>query len=622
MHVLSQSTDLIFKVKGTKQFHVTISFTSKDGVEGVTADEFIDYDRVYFTIKPNSQSEREYFKEGDIQDDLLTIRLTQDYQTIARDPNIRPIPNTEGKVDQVVFAYIKRDVWLYKPFVFITPFDTAAPIQLTDEYFKYFNTYAPIFETGSNQCDQKKYIEAYNTFMKIIKEATKNEEIKHYSFYQYASETLIETAIEQYNDSLVRCLERINNEFSKNFSEKKLNQCDSLISKLKEGYRIFTPYMQLDFPNSAAYLSKYDKLLLEADSLSEYNHVLFKNKKMQFLETGKYSDYKFRLFVDLLAKIVTDLSSIKQLNGLDTLNIKVLDKFLSKKEELVQMSWLNDFQLLITLVNKDIKDRGKVFSDSVMANFQRQSAFQPQPYHTIFLGFNELERNQMLFKSYLNEAIKSCTDLTMISNLEMWFQSYNATFEGLSNEIIDKINDGIGLVSEKKWDEAAFVFDILTKQAGNVSVPWYYSGLVLYEKGEPFAAELKFNVALERYPKYIAPRLYIFNLMNDSGRFTDLLPKITETLSINDIWLFHFWFAQTLIAIQKYDEAIEALNNTCIKMNPYDEQGYFLLGDAYLAKKNYVEAENAYKKTNEVNPYFDTKIFNQKMKLLQESKIK
>jgi tetratricopeptide (TPR) repeat protein len=380
--------------------------------------------------------------------------------------------------------------------------------------------------------------------------------------------------------------------------------------------------MQMDFPNSQAYLTKYSKLLQEADSLSENNHLIFKNKKMQFLETGKYSDYKFRLFIDLFAKIITDINNIKQLSGLDTLNVKVLDKFLANKEELLQMGWFNDFELLTSLINKDIKAKGKVFGDSVMANLQRQSAVQPQPYHAIFLGFNELERSQMLFKSYLNEAIKSCTDINMISNLEMWFLSYNATFEGLSNETLNKINDGIALVNEKKWDEAAFVFDILTKQAGNVPIPWYYSGIVLYEKGESFTAELKFNIALERYPKYIAPRLHNFKLMYDSGRFAELLPKVTEAINANDIWLFHFWFAKTLLAMQKYDEAIETLTNSCIKLNPYDVQEYFLLGDAYLAKKNFTEAEKSFMKTMEVNPYYDTKIFNEKMKLLQESKPK
>ncbi len=618
----SQSTDIVFKTKGVRQFQVSIAFTSKDGVDGVTADEFFDYDRVYFTIRPNAFSEREYFKEGDIQDDLQTIRLTQNNQTITREPNIRPIPNAEGKVDQVVFTYLKRDVWLYKPFVFMSTFDTAAPMTLDDAYFKYFNTWQPVFTKGSNYCDEKKYLEAYTTFMTIVKEANKNEEIKYYSFYKYASETLIETAIEQYNDSLVRSLERTNNRFSRNFDEKSLRQCDSLIAKLKDGYNTFLPYMHMDFPNSPIYLAKYDKLINEADSLATYNHQLFKNKKMLFLETENYNKYNFRLFVDLIAKLVTDLGSIKQLNGLDTLNLKVVDKFLKQKEELIQMEWKKDFDLLVTLINKDIKETGKLFGDSAMANFQRQSAWQPQPYHAIFLAFNELERNQMLFKSYLNEAIKYCTDPIMISNLEMWFLSYNATFEGLSKETINKINDGIKLVSEKNWDEAAIVFDILTKQAGNIAVPWYYSGLVLYEKGEPFPAEMKFDVALERYPRYIAPRLHNFELLYNSGRFEELLPKINEALAINDLWLFHFWSAKTLMALTKYDEAIEVLNNTCIKINPYEEMQYYLLGDAWLAKKNYAEAEKAYKKSNEVNPYFDTKIFNEKMKFLLESKPK
>jgi len=152
---LSQSTDIVFKSKGTKQYQVTISFTSDNGVEGISADEFIDYDKVYFTIKPNTLSEREYFKESDLESDLLAIRLTQDNKTIPREPALHPITNDEGKIDRVVLAYQKREVWLYKPFVFMTAFDTAAPIQLTDEYFKYFNTYKPVFENGQTSATKK-----------------------------------------------------------------------------------------------------------------------------------------------------------------------------------------------------------------------------------------------------------------------------------------------------------------------------------------------------------------------------------------------------------------------------------------------------------------------------------
>ncbi len=613
----SQTTDFYYKEKGRNQYSATIYFSSNNGAEDVSTDEFLNYQNVYFTIKPNAGSEKNCFKESELEDWFSKVGLYQNGVEIKKSATPKGFINADSKIDRVVLSFPKREVKLYKPFVFINLIDTTSALEIEDKYYNLYFKYLPIYEQGLELSDNMEYVKTFETVLKIIEDAEINAEIKYYGFYEHSSETLLQTAVRQYADSLSNMMDAANKEFLRKIDISSLNKIDSICSLMEDCKKIFMPFFQMDLPNSKIYYEEYLGMLEDANNARFDDYDLYKSKVLQFLEVEDYNLYKFNLFIDLLARMTTGLDTLKLLNGMDTLSVSAIDEMKKKKEELILIGWYQDFKTIVKMLNREILDSGEIFNDSIMANLQRLKVFEHQPYQQIFLAFNELANNEMLFVNYLRNALTYCTDEDLLLNMEMWILSYNLTYQNLSESTVHKINKGIRMVNQQSWDEAASTFSTITRQANTIAPPWYFLGKIQFTQDEVFSAEAKFNRALAIYPEYIAPRLYTFKLMYDQGEVEMLLPEIEEALLINDIWFFHFWRARALFALQKYKETVIELEQHCIRLNPYSIEEFFLLGDTYKAMKKYDLARKAYMKTNEIDMYKAEGLYDRKMQELK-----
>jgi hypothetical protein len=616
----AQSTELNYKVKGRSFLTGRIYFSNQNGSESIAPVEFLDYENIFFTIVPATPDGKNYFKESEVQDDLNLIKLKQGFSEIQRQVAIKQVLNADGKIDKVIFSFPKRMVQLFVPFIFISPVDTAEISDLSDEYFNYYNKYKEKYISGLNLSDKKKYIDAFNTLMLIVNDTKVYEEITHYDFYQHASETLIENCIEQRTDSLTKTFDNYSRQFSKDLCLTTLKKCDSIINILHETSEVFAPYLKLEYKNSRIYQQKFDKLFEELNAGMVKNYNMYYKCKMQFLETKTYNLYQFSLFVDVLAQMITHLDTLRLLKGIHPLDMAVLNKIPETKEELNKTGWFKEFELLVGVINQNIKNTGKVFGDSVMNNLQRQSNEQRQPYFEIFLAFNMLEQKEVLFKDHLKNAIERCSDVVLLSNMEMWILSYKLTAENIDPQTVARINTGIRLIEAKEWLQAESIFDIITRQANTVAPPWFYAGEIKFENQETFSAETMFEMALKLYPQYIAPRIYSLNSLYNQGLYEILLKKTDEAITANNIWYFHFWKAKALFAIKNFKQTIGEINEFCLVRNPWDVGQYFILGDAYVELKDYANAEIAYRKTQEINPFMDSQLFNEKMTFLQSKR--
>jgi len=614
-HAFGQmSTQINYKEKGRAILSASIYFSDSNGNKDISSEDFIDYQKVYFTIESAGNDGNGYFKEKDIEEDLSLIKLYQKGNRIMPVAELKGIPNGDQKIDKVLMTFNKQDVVLYEPFEFRSLIDTAKELIIPDKYFLQHYTYEPVYIQGINYSDEKNYVAAYNTLMKIVDDAQVEDEIRHYSFWQSASETYIQTAIEQYADSLSGSLTRAHARFMGSFSKSKLEGQDSILRLIYDAQDMFMPYMQMDFPNSALYRTKFTQLISEADSLIAENTIRFNRSRMRFLETETYvQNYEFQLYIDIIARMLCNLDTLKTLNGLLPLNIELLDKMPEKKKVLVDTEWIDNFEIILDVVNLNMHTKGLVFGDSVMGNLQQQVPDQRQPYYEIFTAFNYMDNNLPLFKTFISEAMRKCTDVDLLDNLEMWILSFNLTFNDVDPKIVFRVNEGIRLINSESWPQAESIFGILTKQANNVAPPWYYEGLIKYENDEVFSAESMFARALEINPEYIAPRKFNFEIQYQQENFEGLLTEVEVAINTYDIWLFHYWKSKALFAKERYRDAISEIENSCIAMNPWDVDAYFLLGDAYRELKNLDKAEEAYRQTVEVDPYMDTSLFDEKM---------
>jgi len=616
---VQMSTELDYKEKGRTISTASIYFSDDNGAENVSPEDFLLYQEVYFTILSADNDGNGYFREKDIAEDLSLIYLYQEGERISPAGQLKPLTNQDGKIDRVLMQFSKRDIKLYKPFEFISPIDTASPIKLADKYFMHFFSYEPIYIDGLNYSDDKDYLAAYNTFMEIVEDAQTKSEIKYYSFWESASQTYIQTAIEQYTDSLSNSMERANAVFKRSLSKVDLEKQDSLRNLILDAQETFMPYMQMDFPNSALYREKFIQLIAEADSFIDESNLLFNQNRMRFLETETYANsYEFQLYIDIIARMLCDLDTLKTISGLQPIDIALLEKMPEKNNMLIEADWIEKFNIILEVINVNIATKGIVFNDSVMNNLQRQTAEQRQPYHEIFRAFNYKSKKPSLFKDFLSNAISKCTDDNLLENLEMWVLSYNLTHNNVDTKIVSRINEGIRLIDAMQWSEAQSLFGILTRQASNIAPPWYYEGVIKFEEGGQFSAESKFDRALEINAEYIAPRVFSFDILYEQNNLEGLMDEIEDAIEHYDIWLFHFWKSKALVAQAKYQEAIAEIENECIATNPWDVDTYFLLGDAYRELNKLEKAREAYRQTQVVDPYMDSEVYDTKMTQLLE----
>jgi len=616
--VFSQQTDFSYKEKGKNQYSATLYFSDEQGGEDVAPENFATYEDVYFTVKTNSGSEKDYFKDGDIEDCFAEIKLLQNGKKIPLKKKPVVFTNSDEKISLVLLTFPKNEVKLYDPIVFVNDIDTSDAIAIRDKYFPSYNEYLPIYEEGMKLRDLHKYVDAYKKLIKVVKDAKTNEEIEHLGFYPNILNSMVSNAIIQKADTLDKLMEAVSLNFEKYVNKTGLRTMDSICDKMEEGKLAFTPYFEMGESKSKTcketYLSKLDKVMKKRTESRE----LYKAKILGFLETGTYSEYKFSLYMNILVNMTTRLDTLGILSGLRELDMSTLDKMQPEKEELKMTNWYDDFQVLVEMLNMDIKAKGKFFNDKIIENLQRQKSLEPEPYLQIFLAFNELSGNPSTFVNYLKNALIYCTDEDLMLNMEMWVLSFNLSGANISSYTVEQMNKGIMFVDQQSWTEAEKIFSTITKQANTIAPPWFFLGKIQYKKDEIFTAEAKFNRALEIYPQYIAPRLFKFNMLYSQGRFEELIKGIDEAILINDIWLYHYWKAKSLYGLEKPKQVIAEIKEQCINLNPFSVEAYFLLGDAYVLLHEIDNAREAYQKTQEIDIYTAEDMYNVKMKALQE----
>ncbi len=604
VQLFSQSVDIVYKVKGKNQYSVRIFFSDKNGAEGLTSEEFQTYEHLNFTIQATEHSEREYFKSSDLEENLSLIQLIQEGKTIPLANAPAPVTNPDEKIVKYILSYPKSEVLLHKPFTFTSQADTSETIGLSDEYFPQFSHYKAIYEEGYELSHDRKFVESFDVLFPIVQDAETIDEIRHYTFYNHLSEILMERVIRGHADSLAKVYLIHSNRFRKSYERAELLKCDSVQEKFEHDFVAFEHYMKMDFPKCAGLKAEYDKMLVEVNNLKNENHELFKSRKLSFFQTSSYDrDFKFGFYLDVIARLIVHKDAFAKLDKLEEIDITLLDKMPEKKSKLELTEWMEDFEIIVGLINEDIHLHHYVFSDSVMNNLYNHHEHQPQPYYEIFKAFSLLSQDQELFRFNLNKAMIHCSDEYFIRNMEMWMLSSMISDETASPKLLENINNGIRLINANKLQEAARVFDVITMQANTLAMPWYYSGLIAWENDEKHVAQNRFDLALNHYPNYIAPRLYIFNYLFETGDYDQLLTTINLAIVQQDIWIYQYWKARALYAKKQYREALICLNDNCLVMNPLETETWFLLGDIYFDMKDLKSAREAYNKTQVINPY-------------------
>jgi len=611
-----QSTNLVYKKKGKTTHRVVLSLTNDSGRKNLNPADFKKSKNLYFTATPDPTAKRQYFKENDITSYFTQISLEQDDNQVKQNSQPKQLTDEKGKVTSVVLSFPMENIKLYKAFYFVNKIDKSEPVTLRESFFPSFDKYKNIFGEAQELLSNKEYINAFGVLYQIEKEAQKNPEIKAYSFYSKATIDLPKQAIKNYTDTLYKVFLQKQDVFLKEKSKPSLDSCNAVLQVFNKGFTIFKPYLQIQKDGIPQLKARVLKIRDMMDSKYNTDKHTLKQSSMALLETGNYSNYKFYLFIDVLSRMLTHIDSLKIIDGITPLDLNVLNKFPEKTEELVNTGWFNDFKNLTGFLNDNIRDQKIIFNPAILSHLKQLNSTERQPYFEIFNAFNSLYSNPQVFYSNINRAIIKCTDSTLLRNMDTWLVSYKISHEKIDKKYVTEINRGIRQINNDQWAKAENTFNIIKRQISTIPAPWFYSAEIKFHQNEVFSAEAQFSKALELYPHYLSPRLFIFKSLLSEKRYSDLLTNADTAIFSFNIWYFHYNKAIALLHLKRYKDCINELLTQCISKNSWDLKQYYLLGDAYLHLWNFEKAKEAYMKTREIDPYSNSKYFNGKMKNL------
>lgn len=613
---ISQSTEIVYKQKGKSNYKLTIQLTDEQGLALQSAEQFIASDKVYFSLIPNEESEREYFKESDLKNELLSIALYQKNEQ-KRLQAIQPI-TSDGKIIRVLLTYLKSDLQLWKSMTFRKETMLSGEIVFPESYFDDFEWFNNKYQSLRTFEKNEKYDEMLALELEVLQQAEKSTTFSYMQFYTALTEDLpfktasapIHKMMDEYDEvetQLISTWEVAD--------FKRLNEIEVALTKWMEKAK---PYSTFKYKKSKELYqliqNTNEKLLLR----QSFNKDRFVAKKMSIIEQGKYDQFQFQLFVDLLYQTILKNGGFKSVSK----NIS-LDYPLKKEEESkldVDAGWKQQYNdLLFALQTQQQSDStGLLFNKNILRNLYAEIVYQPKPYFEIFSAANSAVAGTDLFLELVEESIKKSNSIEDISKMEIMKICYPLTDE-MSESFVTNLNNGMKKLNEGKWKDADFSFELGIRQNSQFAPAWYFLGYCKYKQGEVFSAQSRIDQALLLYPEYVTPKLFLFSLLEEQGDYTKISQQSKEALAAHDVFLFRLWKAKSHFMLKQYNEAIDEIKNGCLRLNPNNEDAYYLLGDVYVALKKIDLAREAYLTTQQINP-FESALFNEKMSAIAQMK--
>ena len=618
----AQTTSLTYKVKGKSNYITNVSFSDANGNIGeLTPETYFSYTSLYFLLTPNAEAAKDFFREDDVNEILSGMRLMQGEKVkIAQNVAPKIILNEDGKIDRVLLSYPKDEIKIYLNVYFGVEEFFSDILKIEEKYFKSYADQKNNYELGLVQIEKKDFTSAFSSFMTVVEAGNNAVEIQYLSFYNELTIKLIPNSIEFFLNSELIKFDSLNKLFQTEKSFASLNNFDAFTLEATEHIKLFDPFFAVKDIDVSRTKNQADRFLSKVKDKNQENNASFGKEKMLFFKEGNYNDFKFNLYLNLISKLLIYKESLSLVDKIEPIEISNLDYFPDSKAELIG-NWEEDLSVYISLINKSIKQYNWVFNEEIMTHLQELVPMQKQPYFEIISAFNSLNTNTELFKNNLKAAQTKSSDEDILDYIEYWILSYRLTNGNVNADLMEQLNEGITLIQTEKYTQADDIFNMLLRMANDNALVWYYSGRIKYGLGETFSAEHFFKKALEIYPEYLAPRKFILNIFEKNEDYDQYLENANQAVKTSDTWFFRYKRAMAYSQLNMHKEAIEEITNDCILKNPWDLNQYFLLGDSYLALNEFDKATEAYRKTLEINPFSsDTKIFDERMKLVEEKK--
>jgi len=540
------------------------------------------------------------------------LKLVQDKNILS----VKRLKNTLEKdaIKEVIITYNKSSMNVLKPFLFRFDEADSELITIPETLWPNYKVYSEIINKSKIQLEENNNIGSFRTITKLW---SVDPNFSKFTFYQTSLEFLnqiIEKNIAQSNESLQKCVSN----FQKNPTEKSLDQLFSLKDTLIANLNDIQSFLKgthegIDPVNYVKATENLKSKVL--NDVTESNR-LFKKSMLSLFEKKNYADYKFKLYTELLARLLVSVDKIKPINGLGNLYISNIKKYPSLKSELIDMGWNDDFSVVCRLLNDNIHEHTYLFNDTVINNYAINKAGEAQPYYDLFKAYNRLiKKEKEQFVTQINQCLTTVTDREMLSDLDLSISLAN--MDSISNDTFwDVVQKGYDAQTIGAFQEAKKYYEKAEKLSVSNDVLCFLMGENSYKLNDRYSSEIYFNRALAINPKFIMPKLFRIEFLIDDKDYETAIGLVNEALDTNPIWYFYLKKAILLQLLGKNENAKSILVNNCIALNSLNYDQYIVLGDIYLALNDVKSARENFMIAGNIKP--NDKQYKKRMELLKQ----
>jgi len=611
--VFAQKTSLLFSKSLINKTGKTISIELTDsmGSSQINADFFNKSDLIFFTLK-SFPGQNWNFSKNEAEKKVTELKLVQEKNILSVKKNKSVLENEDIK--EVIITYNKNSINVLKPFLFRFEETDSEPISIPETLWPNYKEYTAVINKTKILLLENDFI---GSFQSIVKLWDMDSNFSKFSFYPSSVSTfneIVEKNISQSNELLLRSISN----FQKASTEKNLDHLFSLKDSLLINLNQISSFLKISHegiePDNfiKTIESLKSKILKEATDAKQ----LFKKTMLSIFELKDYDDYKFKLYTDLLARLLISVDKIKPINGLDNIYISKIKKFPIIKSELVDMGWNDDFAVICRLLNDNIHERSYLLNDTAMNNYAQNKSDETQPYYALFQAYNKLVRKEKeQFVTQINQCLSTVSDRDLLSGLDLTISL--ASMDSISNdEFWAIVQKGFDAQSNGAFQEAKKYYDKAEKLSVSNEVLFFLMGENNYKLNDRYSSEIYFNRALAINPKFIMPKLFRIEFLIDDKDYETAIGLVDEALDANPIWYFYLKKAILLQLLGKNEDAKSVLLNNCIAINALNYDQYIVLGDIYLALNDVKNARESFMIAGNINP--NDKQYKKRMELLKQ----
>ncbi|HAQ17830.1 MAG TPA: hypothetical protein DCR40_01200 [Prolixibacteraceae bacterium] len=588
-----------------------IELTDSLGNSEINSDFFNQSDLIFFTVKP-IPGQNWTFSKNEAENKLTELKLAQD-NIVLPVKRLKSV-NQEKDIVKVIVTYNKNSINVLRMFRFKFDEADSEPIAFPETLWPNYKVYNVIIDKSKELLNKN---ELLGSFKCLIKLWNTDKNFSEFSFYPASIESLnklVEQNLTQSKDSLLKGLTR----FQKKPTEKNLDRLHSLNDTLLNNLNTLESFLNTTregiIPEN--FLKTIDAQKVKISKEFAAASQLFRKSMLRIFEEKNYSDYKFKLYTEVLSNLLISVDKIKPLKSLDNIYISKLRKYSDQKSELTDMGWYEDFTIICRLLNDNIHSQSYLFRDSVMINYAKNKSSETQPYYTVLRAYDSLvKKDKTKFIRLINECLTTVTDRDMLANLDLTISL--ASIDSLTNESYwDVVQKGYDSYLIGSYPEAKKHFEKAEKLSESNEVLFFLMGETSYKLLDRYSSEIYFNRALATNPKFIMPKLFRIEFLTEDKDYATAISLVNSALETNPIWYFYFKKAILLQLSGKNDEAKAILLNDCIKMNSRNYDQYIVLGDIYLALNDIKSARENFMIAGDLNP--NDNQYKKRMELLKQ----